>query len=311
MLCIQGAQKILNKCKQDVGQNRGFSKISRSEPLFTDKLLHLLRRDDWLLERQLSFCVSTHAESDNQPLRLFSSTPRCLAGRDDLLAEIKTLLTPGKSVGKPSKESFSPPPTPLWAAGHWQNSFGKNCKCSARKHLPETVHFPGEQHGSYVIWNMFFLAQRTSFQWSETMTFTNFLLRSDRSYLLIFEDVIEVEKTVSLVPPGKHCVIFTSHSDMDWKNLDHIKQVAVPSLSTVDSYRLMENVFAECHQLPLFAKLTCTRRRSMILRFLEKQLQNVPLAVRLFAHQLARKGVCLESLSSMLDESGDFRSEEE
>ena len=73
----------------------------------------------------------------------------------------------------------------------------------------------------------------------------------------------------------------------------------------------MQNVFAECHKLPLFHKLGLDQEESRVkvLVFLRDELQNLPLAIRLFSHQLARGGVSLDDLDATLEKPGEDRSE--
>ena len=124
-------------------------------------------------------------------------------------------------------------------------------------------------------------------------TLRSFLDTSEQLFLLIFEDVIDPMSVLPLIPPGKHCIIFTAASEVKWKKGNFLKEglisVKVPCLSTNDSFYILNDILAQCRKWNDFRSGLHGLFKQKVLQTLKEQLGNIPLAVRLYAFQLAQQ----------------------
>ena len=124
-------------------------------------------------------------------------------------------------------------------------------------------------------------------------TLRSFLDTSQQLFLLIFEDVIDPSSVLPLIPAGRHCIIFTAASDIMWAKGNFLREgfmpVKVPSLSTNDSVHILNDVLAQCRKLNDFQCGMHGLFKQKVLQTLKEQSGNIPLAVRLYAFQLAQQ----------------------
>ena len=129
--------------------------------------------------------------------------------------------------------------------------------------------------------------------------------------LLIFEDVENPTQVWTLVSECTHCVIFTSRSELQWKEIllqpgNQILSQEVPSLTTHDSLLLMQETYNRLSKGKDFNELinySSCFQREYLRPVLEERVLNHPLAVRQIAAQLAFEDVSLNQLF------GHFQSE--
>ena len=134
--------------------------------------------------------------------------------------------------------------------------------------------------------------------------FRDALQQCEYCLFLVFEDVQNPEMIMPFLPSDKHCVIFTSYSDLIWRALDlipeHITSVQVKALTTNESLSLIRRILKKARKLELFNSLTNGSHRKDTTTFLEEGLQNLPLAVRLLAFQLIEGTFTVKSVISSI-----------
>ena len=95
---------------------------------------------------------------------------------------------------------------------------------------------------------------------------------------------------IPLLPSDKHCVIFTSYSDLIWRELHliptHVTSVQVKALTTDESICLIRGIMKKARKMEVLRPYTDSHHLGEFKSFLENGLQNLPLAVRLLAFQL-------------------------
>ena len=129
--------------------------------------------------------------------------------------------------------------------------------------------------------------------------------------LLIFEDVENPTQVWTLASECTHCVIFTSRSELQWKEIllqpgNRILSQEVPALTTHDSLLLMQETYNRLSKGKDFNELinySGCLQREYLRPVIEGNVLNHPLAVRQIAAQLAFEDVTLNQLF------GHFQSE--
>ena len=247
--------------------------------------------------------------------RLFLSVARPeLVGREDILERLAILMTPPTSV-----ESTGPHSTTCWPRDllHGPPGIGKTAVVRELSCQLQTSH--PHQHTFQATSEITLLADISLFFKLETpstisaqitsgqLRLTNYLFRTKKSFLLIFEDVTEPHAVMSLLPKNKHCVIFTSSSDHLWKTQQFIPNdvIGVPlqGLGKEDSVTLAGQILADNGCKQPFREI-CKHSAEMehLRRFLSVDMMGLPLAVRLVAFQISQDGFSSINLSAAMIE---------
>ena len=128
------------------------------------------------------------------------------------------------------------------------------------------------------------------FQASGKKQFKDALQQCESCLFLIFEDVQNPEMIMPLLPSDKHCVIFTSYSDLAWRELhlipSHVTSIQVKPLTTSESLCLIGAILKKVRKIEVLGAYIGSQQFGQFKSFLEDGLQNLPLAVRLLAFQL-------------------------
>ena len=258
-------------------------KSNEAAPPLHPLLISSERKNEW--SAKLWFVpAQERALACTTPSRLLLSNVDRLIGRDKLIAKLTQLI-----LGKFQVLNF------CWLLLYGPHGVGKTAVVRAlSKQLPQ--HFPWQysfqcnsEESLIADIKRFLLGE--GYAEENEGTFENVLQKTERSFFLVFEDVADPLSVLARLSVGKHCVIFTSVSDILWDSFkmidESITAVEVDSLSTPESLLLMEQVFAECRKLPDFQMKIQGPVKSGIAKICEDQLENLPLAVRLFAFQAA------------------------
>ena len=106
------------------------------------------------------------------------------------------------------------------------------------------------------------------------------------TYLLVFDDVTDAEMALRVLPEGRHCAVFTSVTPICWRKssacLSDVFATELKTLSTQSSLDLFKDILAKNGGTP---GLLSAEKMVKIGRFLEAEMSNLPLAVRLAAFQ--------------------------
>ena len=245
MLSLQAVRKIAQTCRKEAGPlHCSPPDLTWLDTTLPGQSFDVFRRNEWLLGRQVSAQVAqVQAEADVKPLRMFFSTPWTLVGRSELLRKINALLV---RIGRGSRTLdnsaaavrvllYGPPGVGKTAL---VRSLGSQLACA----FPRQYFFQAKSTDTLQSDIDLFL-QSVGCPGKGVPTFSRFLHCCDEEFLLIFEDVSNADETISLLPRGKHCIIFTSVSNIDWLGHCHVEQVLVPPLLTIDSFSLDEKCF--------------------------------------------------------------------
>ena len=273
---IHAATKLLQACSLSHLQ----TSVSNIRHLFSQ------RKEEWSTAQWLLSLLQ-----NEEPLiksRSFRSTAHNPFGRDDLISDLVQALTNKVDLHRDCQ----------WhrILLHGPHGVGKTVVIrqlskQLAQHFPRQGFFQASSKEALLSdCQLFLSSQGCSAQGMND--FRKFLQTSD-SLLLVFEDVVDQLSVLSLLPEGRHSVIFTSASDLPWAKQGlfngRFAAIKMNDLSTGDSLLVMERVFIDCRKHDLFQDYmhgALSKRR--IVSTLDEDLKNIPLAVRLFSYQLAQ-----------------------
>ena len=234
-----------------------------------------------------------------QSSRMMFSQPEEFIGQEHLLEEIEQMLTPtanGTDENKCQRIVLHGPP------GIGKTAIVRKLSSRLAGVFRKQYCFQASNEASLLVDISVFLSSE-GFKGSRRKNFKDALQQCESCLFLIFEDVQNPEMIVALLPSDMHCVIFTSYSDLAWRELGlipkKVKSIQVKSLTTSESLFLIRGILKKARKLDLFTSLTNGCHRKDIITFLEEGLQNLPLAVRLLAYQLIEETFTIKSLISL------------
>ena len=282
-------------------------KSNETAPPLHPLLISSERKNEWSTKLWL-MSAQERSLACTAPSRLLLSNVDRLIGRDKLITKLTRLI-----LGKFKVSIF------CWLLLHGPHGVGKTAVVRAlskqlAQHFPWQYSFQCNSKESLIADVKRFLLGEGYAEENEC-TFEKVLQKTERSLFLVFEDVADPLSVLARLPVGKHCVIFTSVSDILWDSFkvidESITTVEVDSLSTPESLLLMEQVFAECRKLPDFQMKIQGPVKSGIAKICKDQLGNLPLAVRLFAFQAAYGFVAHPGMQTQSYALGEDRSVED
>ena len=243
---IHVAKRILKQCDSSVVLPTLPTNFERVFSSFTEG------KDTWPLTP--TFNALVHASGSHTFVsRMFQSSARLLIGRDHILDQLVQLTgADGAQKSGCSRRILL----------HGPHGVGKTALVRAYSSLVSNIYckqysFQADSQQSFLRDIDAFLSAE-GFSQEGHVAFHNALSLSTENILLVFEDVLQPNSIIPFLPEGKHCVIFTSLSDMLWKKnalLErNVTSIRVPSLTTKDSLHLMESVFRQCRKNHEFRK---------------------------------------------------------
>ena len=250
--------------------------------------------------------VACPSSKNDRSCRVLLSPPKDLIGRDYILSTLTTLLTnPHDSEDVDGAAEQHSRRVLL----HGHPGVGKTAVIRELAQQLVTSHphqsvFQATTESTLLADIKLFLEEYRSdregiFAGSLTDQMREHLLETKTSHLLIFEDVLNPQTVMSFLPTNKHCAIFTSPNDLSWRKEcfvpGQVTPVLLEGLSEDDSLRLVESVLLGNNRREMFAEI-CREptRKQRLLDCVSKDLQGIPLAIRLVSFQ-----VCQHGLSAM------------
>ena len=232
----------------------------------------------------------------NQSSRLMLSLPQEFIGQEHLLCKLQEMVTASQVdclQGRTRRILLHGPP------GIGKTAVARKLSSRLANVFRKQYCFQASNEASLLADISIFLTTE-GLNGSGREQFRNALQQSKSCLLLIFEDVQNPEMIIPLLPSDKHCVIFTSCSDLIWRELHliprHVTSVEVKALTTNESICLIRGILDKAKKpelLSFFSSRCCLHNFTS---FLEEGLQNLPLAVRLLAFQLIEKTFTMKSL---------------
>ena len=271
---IHAATKLLQAC----------SLCHFEKPFSHVRHLSSQRKEEWSTAQW----VLSLAEKKGTAItsRSFRSTAKDLFGREVLISGLVQTLTNTADEHRDCHRILLHGPR-----GVGKTAVVRQLSKQLAQHFPRHGFFQASSKEAFLSDIQLFLSNQ-GYSDQGMHVFRKFLQTSD-SFLLVFEDAIDPLSVLSLLPVGRHSVIFTSASDLPWANQgllkERIEAIEINSLSTADSLLLMERVFIDFRKHNLFqGHMQGLLSKRRIVSTLEEDLKNVPLAVRLFSYQLAQ-----------------------
>ena len=244
------------------------------------------KREEWSAMWWRIHCLQSHTVSTTS--RLFQSTTRELVGRDALLSRLVHILTKHENFDREQSHRI----LLHGARGVGKTAVVRELAKRLASNFPRQYSFQASSEQALLADIRLFLSCQGYSNSEDHQRLFRSHLHSSESLFLIFEDVPHPLQILPLLPEGRHSVIMTSKGDLSWATNPHvdksITKLEVSSLSTRESLLLMEEVFIHCRKREQFqAHMHGIVNKRRIVKALEEDLKNIPLAVRLFSYQLA------------------------
>ena len=245
---------------------------------------------------------STRVEIDITPSgfemrsMIFLTAPRSLFGREDMLMQLERLMT---STSNDVDDNRCRARVLLHGcSGVGKTAVVRELADRLKHKLPNqfVLHAGTEKTLDADI--LCFLHTECSAEVKETSlqpstSFKMFLQHTTKNFFLIFENVVNPEIVLQLLPQEKHCVIFTSASDQLWRERwpGQVESMALHGLNVEDSFRLLKDVFESARCLPLLREISITPWKKNHLLNILNDSHGLPLAIRSAAFQISQEGV--------------------
>ena len=291
--------KQLLRCSKDV--LLAFSEFSSCRSKL-ENVNNLIRTFNWHTRndrlapgQEVTVFVQYFERLSPTPLRLFSSTPQHLFGRDRMIDDIVHFLTESCQRNEHAQVLL-----------HGPHGVGKTLlmKLVAKKtkHLFDKQCLLQATTADVLLADLSFFLKCNSSQRSCREQLGR--LCTGCKVLLLLDDVRSVMFVLSLLPPNRSCsIIFTSVCQADWKSAGlipaQVRSFHVDALNTEDSFKLFIHIIQSEGGKELVWRCEREELKAELLHLLEKKMLNIPLAVRLVAFQFASK-----NLTSPLQLSG-------
>ena len=228
--------------------------------------------------------------------RLMLSTPKELIGRQEVLSKLLSLTRDSSRHEKQTRFCR--------VLLHGPPGIGKTAVVRKLASLLQNIYhkqfsFEAQSKASLTADICSFLRWKPSIHCNEAShsifsAFKQHLSESNDTLFLIFENVLEAELVMSLLPPDKHCVVLTSSTDQSQltkrKNpiiRTVISSVQLDPLDAESSFTLFEQILTGIGHRNLFNNhCRDVDRKEKLCVFLSECLLGLPLAIRSFAFQL-------------------------
>ena len=262
--------------------------------------LNFLQMKDFILDESSQTFVVVIRTKGNSSLRLAERLPQSLIGRNDLVNSLLDHCTLKKSTSGFAKVLLHGPPgvgkTALVRALAYKLS-----SVFRKQYVFQASNAPtlGTDIGQFL--------KSEGVAWNDKNFFECFQERvnnCEECLLFIFEDVENPTLVWTLVSECTHCVIFTSRSELQWKEIllqpgNRVFSQEVPALTTHDSLLIMQETYNRLSKGKNFNELinySGCFQREYLRPVLEGRVFNHPLAVRQIAAQLASEDITLNQL---------------
>ena len=305
LLCMENIKKILKlESRRSHDQCASPERQETVELCFS--LLSKLSSRKQTTWSKLSISVSQCSYQLKGALRLAHSSLKeaDFIGQEDIIRRILSKLSQSKDHSENTKQNQR---KPLCARvlihgppGIGKTAIVRRVATLTRETIPQQYTFQATTEGTLAMDITSFLrhsdANDENVQGQMLYSvFKQALVESNNTLLLIFEDVLDPSMVASLLPEGKHYVLFTSLDDTSWRQselvLEGLTKMRVNPLNEDECFQLLEKVLASNEHQHTYDRICRTPVDTYNLsRAMTEDMLGLPLAIRLFAFQLCDSG---------------------